>query len=231
MANPGAKRVVSRGIRKRRRACGAGRVALLSFATQREGNWGAPEMSANPAILNVCATQHIDLNALHHEAATARRRRAAAMAEMYTGGKTYAEIGRMYGVSTERVRQILSKMGISGIDGGRSICNAKRRAERAAITNARYMANKGCTREQWLQVPRKIRHQCLRKRGQVRHEYGAQAWAMTLWEYYTEVKQVGVEVSRGGLCMTRIDRNRPFAPGNVKFARAGSWSKRRPKES
>ena len=159
----------------------------------------------------------------------AGRRRAVAMAEMYTSGKTLVAIGREFGISAERVRQILSKIGISGVDGGRSISTAKKWAEYAVSQDARYMAKSGCTREQWLQIPRKIRHQCWGKRSQVTYEYGAQAWAMTHWEYYLEVKKAGVEISRGGLGMTRIDRDRPFAPGNVKFAQTGSWTKQRSK--
>lgn len=189
-------------------------------------------MSLDTAISSQrTAKQRGGLNSSNRGSARIARIRAAAMAEMYTGGKTLVEIGREYGISHERVRQIISKMGVSGADGAWSIRNAKRRAERAAITNARYMAKSGCTREQWLQIPRNMRHQCWRKRGQVTYEYGAQNWAMTQWEYYLEVKKAGVEIARGGIGMTRIDRDRPFAPGNVKFVPIGSWTKQRSKES
>ena len=189
-------------------------------------------MSVGPAILNECATQQRDLSAFHREAAAAARRRAVIMAEMYTsGGKTYAEIGRAYGVSTERVRQILSRIGISGADGGWCIRRTKRRAERVASLDERSVRRSGCSREQWRQIPKKIRSQYSHKRENVINHYGAQAWAMTQWGYYVEVKSAGAKVGRGGLCMTRIDPKRPFVPGNVKFVQAGSWSKQRSKES
>lgn len=183
------------------------------------------EMSADPAISSQhTAKQRGGLNAGNRESARIACIRAVAMAEMYTdGGKTYAEIGRTYGVSTERVRQILSRIGIRGVDGAWCIHRAKRRAERAASLDERSMLKNGCTYEQWLQIPKKIRSQFSHKRENVINQYGAQAWALTRWEYYTELKQAGVEVSRGGLCMTRIDRNYPFAPGNVKFTSRGNW--------
>jgi len=48
--------------------------------------------------------------------------RVAVMKEMYcTQGKTLDEVGSEFGVTRERIRQLLVKEGISGIDGGRTI--------------------------------------------------------------------------------------------------------------
>ena len=186
------------------------------------------EMSADPAISSQhTAKQRGGLNAGNRESARIACIRAVAMAEMYTGGgKTYAEIGREYGISRERVRQILSRLGVNGVDGAWHIRRAKRRAERVASLDERYVRRSGCGFKQWRQIPKKIRSQYSHKRENVINQYGAQAWAMTQWEYYNEVKCAGIEVSRGGLCMTRIDCDRPFAPGNVKFAQVGNWRKR-----
>lgn len=41
------------------------------------------------------------------------------MAEMYKEGKTMQEIGDMYGMSRERVRQLVRKVGVSGKSLGR----------------------------------------------------------------------------------------------------------------
>lgn len=184
-------------------------------------------MDFGPVISDARATHRRKISEYSRALAGVARQRADAMAEMYAAGKTLAEIGFEYGVSRERVRQIIGKVGMSYAN-GRGIHFAKLHAERAALLDERYMARSGCTREQWLQIPKKIRTQCWRKRGQVIHIYGPDAWAMTRWEYYLEVKRAGVNVKRGGLGMTRIDPTCPFAPGNVKFTRVGShWREKR----
>lgn len=182
-------------------------------------------MAVEPVILGTHATQKCELNAVQREAQNAALRRATALAEKYVSGKTLAEIGREYGISRGRVRQLIKKTGISAVDGGSHIRTAKKRAERVAALNERCMIQNGCCHEQWLKIPRKIRSQYQHKRYHTIAKYGAHAWAMTLPEYFAEVKQAGVELTRGGIGMTRIDKNHPFTPGNVEFKQIGSWMK------
>lgn len=42
-----------------------------------------------------------------------RERRELIVAEVKAGGKTYAEIGKLFGISRERVSQIAAKAGIA----------------------------------------------------------------------------------------------------------------------
>lgn len=76
--------------------------------------------------------------------------RAEAMAAMYAGGKTLAEIGELYGVTRERVRQIISKRhGMTASDGGISVRASDKRKSKAAAREAKYLAEYGCTYSQY----------------------------------------------------------------------------------
>jgi plasmid maintenance system antidote protein VapI len=76
--------------------------------------------------------------------------RAEAMAAMYRGGKTLNEIGEVYGVSRERVRQIISKRaGITAAQGGQSIRASRKEQAKAARRDAESYEKYGCSYEQY----------------------------------------------------------------------------------
>jgi transposase len=60
-----------------------------------------------------------------------------ALAEQYKSGKTLAAIGLEYGVSRERVRQILKSLGLGRMDGGRTIRMLKSTPERVDALRAK----------------------------------------------------------------------------------------------
>lgn len=70
------------------------------------------------------------------------------MADLYRKGKTLQEIGDLYGVSRERVRQLIKKLGVSRHDGGihlRGKLHAQRRADiKRARRDARFTKTYGC---------------------------------------------------------------------------------------
>jgi len=72
---------------------------------------------------------------------------------MYTSGKTLQEIGDKYGFTRERARQILSKYGVSRLDGGQAMrsfaCVAHRGKEQKEKTAKRLAKSWGCTKEQY----------------------------------------------------------------------------------
>lgn len=55
--------------------------------------------------------------------------RIQAMAAMYRGGKTLQQIGDLFGITRERVRQIIKKSGLTKHDGGIHVTAAAKRAE------------------------------------------------------------------------------------------------------
>jgi hypothetical protein len=80
---------------------------------------------------------------------TARNiQREANMCELYADGSTLDEIGALYGITRERVRQLVGRHGFNGKHGGKRIRGAKRKAEReeqsAAARDARCAAMFGC---------------------------------------------------------------------------------------
>lgn len=72
--------------------------------------------------------------------------RSAAMVAMFQAGKTLAEIGELYGVSRERVRQILNKYhGITADDGGQHFKAKVKNAQLRARQDAKYLEKYGYT--------------------------------------------------------------------------------------
>jgi hypothetical protein len=85
--------------------------------------------------------------------------RSEEMEALYRAGQTLKEIGVVFGVSRERVRQLLAKRGIAKDDGGASVrtaANAKVRqgnveARRSAL-DAKWLARDGITKTEFLRV-------------------------------------------------------------------------------
>jgi len=76
--------------------------------------------------------------------------RVEAMAAMYRGGKTLEEIGAVYKVSRERVRQIISRhAGITAAQGGQSMQASRKREALAARRDAGSYEKHGCSYEQY----------------------------------------------------------------------------------
>ncbi len=70
--------------------------------------------------------------------------RAEVMAGMYKAGKTLEEIGQVYGITRERVRQIMTRhLGITGKDGGKSFLADINRQKREAKREAKYQRKFG----------------------------------------------------------------------------------------
>lgn len=81
--------------------------------------------------------------------------RTRQMAAMYKSGQTLQEIGRHYGITRERVRQLITKYhGLRGGDGGATLTSTLARAARLNKREARYQRRYGCSREQYRAIQR-----------------------------------------------------------------------------
>lgn len=156
--------------------------------------------------------------------------RAEAMSALYRRGKTLQEIGDSFGITRERVRQILFHSNISAKDGGYSIKTKVIRDRAASLKEQRCLAEKGCTREQYRELLRIGREMQAAGLHQSRTPTGAFtnqkrnsanrgiAWELTLWQWWSIWVQSGKWEMRGrgqGYGMYRIGCAGPYSAGNV----------------
>jgi hypothetical protein len=81
--------------------------------------------------------------------------RADAMAELYRSGKTLDEIGQEFGLTRERIRQLIHKYhGLKGSDGGARVNHERRAVERQKKRHTDCLAKHGCTPEQLRELRR-----------------------------------------------------------------------------
>lgn len=160
--------------------------------------------------------------------------RATAMEAMYRGGKTLAEIGTLYGVTRERVRQILSRhQRMTADEGGQAfkarINREKSRVKKEALCQERY----GCSlaeRRMLLRIGREmVKDGCGRYRTPTyaftSQRSNAKArgidWSMTLLDWWRVWEASGKWAERGrgqGFMMCRFGDAGAYEIGNVYIA-------------
>ena len=162
--------------------------------------------------------------------------RDIAMFAMYRDGKTLAEIGTVYGVTREYVRQCITKwFGRQRSDGGAHLRAAERRARKATEKDIKSIRRHGCTWEQYaalraMKIPTRAFAQ-QRSNAKVR----GIGWELSLWEWWLIWQASGHWHERGrgqGYVMCRRGDTGPYAVGNVFIAPARhNSSERRQKVS
>ncbi len=150
---------------------------------------------------------------------------------LYRDGKTLAEIGETYGISRERVRQLVA--GIHRREGGQAVRSARRAEHMAALANTQSRLKWGCDWDQYRAIRGKpsiawCRHrQTARARGI--------AFELTLWQWWTIWQESGHWDERGNgaekYAMCRFNDVGPYAVGNVYIATNSQNSKDRFKKS
>jgi transposase len=152
--------------------------------------------------------------------------RADEMAVLYRDGHTLEEIGQRYGLTRERVRQLLTKYhGISRRDGGNKVRSVRRLVEHDAKRDQRYLAKYGCTFAQWQGLIREPRNPTRAYIEQRRNAHTRNiGWELTLWQWWTAWQESGHWHERGrgqhGYMMSR-KRAGPYAPDNLLFVPTG----------
>lgn len=163
--------------------------------------------------------------------------RAEAMAAMYSGGKTLAEIGSLYGLTRERVRQIIKKRhGLTAKDGGLSKRTERARSSREAKRDAKTLEKYGCTYRQYrglVRIGTKIKSSggstCKTPTG-AWHSQRRNAirrgieWNISLWDWWTAWQKSGKWEQRGkkagDYVMCRFGDVGAYEVGNVYIATA-----------
>lgn len=157
--------------------------------------------------------------------------RAQEMASLFRAGYTMNAIGEQYGITRERVRQIITRnFGMTAEHGGRSVGAADRAERRAAKLNAQSIAKRGCTLEQYHQLRDMVKPtRAYSSQRSNAHKRGIE-WKFNLWTWWQVWQASGKWDQRGrgqGYVMCRINDEGPYAPGNVFIALAAENSSSR----
>lgn len=161
--------------------------------------------------------------------------RADAMASMYRAGKTLEQIGQLYGVTRERVRQVISKChGLNADSGGARLKAKITRQSRTAQREAACLRKNGCTLLQMKEL-RAIGKQMIAKghgayRTPIRafecQRNNAKSrqipWNLKLWEWWQIWQRSGKWSQRGrevgNYVMCRFGDTGAYEIGNVYIA-------------
>lgn len=152
------------------------------------------------------------------------RDRIEKMRLLHADGKTLAEIGGAFQISRERVRQLLSSVGVTSDAGGLRVRVARNRAARAKLRSDRLVPAYGCTRAALEAITRtKFPRDSVHVQGFIRQRANAQfrgeAWELSLPEWMAAWKKSGRIGRRGrgrdSFVLTRMDARLPWRAGNV----------------
>jgi hypothetical protein len=163
----------------------------------------------------------------HEQLAKERLERAFAMAQLYQQGSTLAEIGTFYGITRERVRQLMTReLGIRQKDGGK----AKRSREKAAARQERMdvacLRRHGMTRTEFLAIKAAHGDAPIAKFRSQRNaaNWRGIEWRLTFAEWWRVWQESGKWAQRAratGYVMARHGDRGPYAIGNIKIITAG----------
>ncbi len=149
--------------------------------------------------------------------------RSEAMRLLYADGQTLEQIGAQYGITRERVRQIMTKYhGIRAKDGGKTAVVRKARAAFVKKRDGRMMKLWGCSYKQYREI--------LKAPGRPTYSFSQQrknaqqrgiGWELTLWQWWMCWQQSGHWAGRGrgrAHQMCRLNDVGPYSVDNVYIA-------------
>lgn len=142
--------------------------------------------------------------------------RTAVMIALHRNGYTLQQIGDQYSLTRERVRQILTKAGITKFDGGQQVTAAVKRQKKAAALDGRYLKKWGCSHAEWKRIGEKVRKIFRQQRSNASRRNIE--WQLTFPQWWTIWQQSGHWGQRGrgqGYCMCRRGDAGPYSPDNV----------------
>jgi hypothetical protein len=168
------------------------------------------------------------------------KERCQRMAELYRSGKTLQQIGDEYGITRERVRQLIGFLGLNGSSGGRTlhaVMRAKEKhAQRASKEESKYQKTFGCSKAVFLEidpvpfvVTNKRRY---RKKSPASAYYNQKRnaevrgiqWEFNFPDWWRVWKDSGKWEKRGrgrGYCMARHGDSGPYSADNVYICTIG----------
>jgi Sigma-70, region 4 len=139
---------------------------------------------------------------------------------MYRGGFTLQKIGDAYGVSRERVRQIVERNGLKRCDGGKHVELLQKKRRKREFDEAWCVARFDCTLTELKEI-RAVRANLAY--GRQRRSAAARGieWAFSLGQWWRIWKESGKWNLRGRFrgqyVMARFGDIGPYAPDNVEI--------------
>ncbi len=162
----------------------------------------------------------------HSERATIRQKRAEEMASKYQSGATLQEIGDFYGITRERVRQLISgHTNTTSKDGGVAVRSSARKAALQKRREQKYWSTHGMSETEFNSINDKSTpywHRpigCFKRQKQNSRTRGIE-WKLTFAEWWAIWSASGKWDERGrgsGYCMARHGDTGPYEIGNVKI--------------
>jgi len=155
---------------------------------------------------------------------------------LYKDGKTLEDIGKLYGITRERVRQRLAKHGITKDEGGSTIKQFKmipdrllKRKEAQEKLEQKHFAKWGCSREfidSISNLPRSHSKHPLRLYGSQQSNANTRGvgWNISFPDWWKIWQDSGKWELRGrgkGYCMARLGDSGPYEVGNVEIITIG----------
>jgi hypothetical protein len=141
---------------------------------------------------------------------------------LYQTGMTLQQIGDRYGLTRERIRQVMTKhLGVKSGDGGQHVVAEVRKQARLEARDRRYLAKSGYTFAEYWSTPKAVRtaYNMQRKNAVQR----GIAWEMNLRQWWEFWQASGYWPQRGrghGYCMCRKGDEGPYSLDNVFIASA-----------
>ena len=146
-------------------------------------------------------------------------KRALAMHALYKQGATLQDIGTRYGLTRERVRQIIAKhFSTNRLDGGQHVQTVRRREQFAHAADERALSRWGCTAAQYREIPVKARRAWNEQRRNAKQR--GITFKLTLLQFWKFWVQSGKWSQRGKrgheYCMSRLNDTGAYEVGNIQ---------------
>ena len=142
---------------------------------------------------------------------------------MYLNGATLREIGDVFNVTRERIRQLLKAYGVDPREGGASKRKEIRAAKRLKVKDAEAQEKYGCSYSQYIFL-RGLHYPTRTFTTQKKnaHRRGI-AWELKLWDWWEIWQKSGKWEQRGRrkdrYCMARRNDEGPYSKSNVEIVR------------
>jgi hypothetical protein len=147
-------------------------------------------------------------------------RRERGIVAMYRSGTTLQKIGAAYGISRERVRQIVERNGVNRCDGGQHVASLEKKRRKRGFEEALCFARFGCTLAELKEIRAARGAKAYSSHKQHAAIRGIE-WEFSLGQWWRVWKESGKWHLRGRhsgqYVMARFGDVGPYAPHNVEI--------------